>query len=223
MKAYKILDEIGQCSIDLFGQKNNPLPSLKHLLKEVQETIDEPMDEMEYADMLILLVGAFKRTGRTAQDLIDAALKKVEINKNRLWSNPDENGVCRHIDRVPINIWDDFYEDGFVPEGKKQKTYLYIEDYDIPLEKTKECLQMLLDYMHNELMLDREGVKMHIEFYDSELKYPNLVGQRGIVLFKRWEIKIENLTHERLHALLEELKEAQLAFKSVSIDFYSES
>lgn len=26
------------------------------------------------------------------------------------------------IKKIPINIWDDYYEDGYVPKGKIQKT-----------------------------------------------------------------------------------------------------
>jgi len=91
------LDEIGQSSIDLFGNESNPLPTLHHLAKEVKETIESPQDTSEYADMLILLLGAFKRTGGNATDLVQAALDKVEINKNRKWGKADENGVIEHI------------------------------------------------------------------------------------------------------------------------------
>ena len=92
------LDEIGQSSIDLFGNPTNPLPTLNHLLKEVKETVEAPEDVVEYADMLILLLGAFKRTGGTAEQLVQAALDKVEINKVRKWGKPDENGVIEHIE-----------------------------------------------------------------------------------------------------------------------------
>lgn len=91
------LDEIGQSSIDLFGNEKNPVPTLHHLSKEVAETIETPNDVSEYADMLILLMGAFKRTGGNAKDLVQAALDKVEINKIRKWGKPDENGVIEHI------------------------------------------------------------------------------------------------------------------------------
>lgn len=92
------LDEIGQSSIDLFGNEKDPLPTLHHLSQEVKETIEAPTDVVEYADMLILLMGAFKRTGGNAIELVQAALDKVEINKIRKWGKPDENGVIKHID-----------------------------------------------------------------------------------------------------------------------------
>ena len=37
----------------------------------------------------------------------------------------DEYEKC---DNICINIWDDFYEDGYVPEGEIQETYGYVEE-----------------------------------------------------------------------------------------------
>jgi len=34
----------------------------------------------------------------------------------------------KKIKSIPVNIWDDYYDDGFIPKGEKQKTYIYIED-----------------------------------------------------------------------------------------------
>jgi hypothetical protein len=41
---------------------------------------------------------------------------------------------------IPINIWDDFHEDGYVPEGKKLETFIYVEDSTISREKQKQYL-----------------------------------------------------------------------------------
>ena len=30
------------------------------------------------------------------------------------------------IKRIPINIWDDYYEDDYIPKDKKQETYIYV-------------------------------------------------------------------------------------------------
>ena len=48
---------------------------------------------------------------------------------------------------IPINIWDDFYDDGYVPQGKTQNTYIYVEEPDIPLEKQEAILQILLEHL----------------------------------------------------------------------------
>ena len=33
----------------------------------------------------------------TAKDIYKAEINKLEINKKRIWGNPDENGVVEHI------------------------------------------------------------------------------------------------------------------------------
>lgn len=110
---------------------------------------------------------------------------------------------------IHINIWDDYYEDDYIPEGEKQETYIYVENSDLSHDKQRECLQYLLDWMIVNVKL--EGVKMWLFFYVSKDKYPNLVGtEHEWCLFDRWEIRIENLTHERRYELVEELEKADL-------------
>jgi hypothetical protein len=128
------------------------------------------------------------------------------------------------ITRVPINIWDDFYEDGHVPEGKIQKTYAYVEDDKIPHDYRKQFLDAIFDYMTKYLKLQDEGVEMEMFFYESAKKYPNLVGtEHEYILFDRWEIRFKHLTHKRLGRLIEELEDADFECGGVPFDFYSES
>lgn len=75
---------------------------LYHLLDEVKELhssiiTDDPERRLEFADCLILLVGAADKVGMTYQDLFDAVQEKFEINKTRKWGKPDANGVVNHI------------------------------------------------------------------------------------------------------------------------------
>ncbi len=122
------------------------------------------------------------------------------------------------IERIPINIWDDYYEDGFVPEGEKQETYIYVEDFDIPQEARKECLEKLLDYINKNLNTD--GIKLWMRFYDSRTKYPQLV---DMYQFERWEIRVENLTHEKREEWVDELQKANLSYNGIPFEIYSES
>ena len=123
---------------------------------------------------------------------------------------------------IPINIWDDFYDDGYVPEGEIQKTYIYVEDSELDLETRKNALEILLNHLNTKV--DLPGVKLWMEFYDSKKKYPKLIGtEYESFLFQRWEIKVENLTHERLHRLVEELQEANLSLNGAEFIIYSES
>lgn len=116
-----------------------------------------------------------------------------------------------NVKLVPVNIWDDYWEDGHVPEGEKQETYMYIETDDISLDDQKEYLDWLLNHMQKEF--DLEGIKMWVELYESRKKYPNLVGSEyEHMLFDRWEIRCEGLTHVRRGQLVEELNDGTIPF-----------
>jgi len=123
----------------------------------------------------------------------------------------------------PINIWDDFYDDGYVPEGEKLETYIYVEDSDISHEKRKKCLEVLLDYINQNLNV--EGIKLWMEFYESKKKYPNLVGnpEAEKTFFDRWEIKLEGLTHKRLHEWMNSLEKANILVDNIPLSIYSKS
>ena len=130
------------------------------------------------------------------------------------------------LEYIPINIWSDFYDDGYVPEGKKQETYIYIEDTELSHDKRKECLEILLRYMGNlDFTGTKSGVKMWMQFYESRKKHPNLVGNPDVekMFFDRWEIRVENLTHMRLELLIKELDKADLSVNGIPFHIYSES
>jgi len=123
---------------------------------------------------------------------------------------------------IPINIWDDFYDDGYVPQGKTQNTYIYVEEPDIPLEKQEAILQILLEHLKTNVRL--EGVTLNLFFNDTSLKYPQFIGtENEWMLFKRWEIRVDNLTHKRLDSLVGELNNAHLDYEGVPFRIYSES
>lgn len=123
---------------------------------------------------------------------------------------------------IPINIWDDFYDDGYVPEGKKLETFICV-DTDISHEKSKEYLEFLLDYINKNL--NTVDIKLWMEFYESRKKYPNLVGNLDAekLFFERWEIKLEGLTHKRLDEWMGILKNADIKVDGIPFDIYSES
>lgn len=127
------------------------------------------------------------------------------------------------LKNIPINIWDDFYDDGYVPEGEKSETYIYVEDSNIPQEKRKEYLEVFLDYINKNLNTD--GIKLWMELYESRKKYPNLVGnpEAEKMFFDRWEIRLECITHERLDEWMTILKNVDIKVDGIPFRIYSES
>jgi hypothetical protein len=136
-----------------------------------------------------------------------------------------------NLEKININIWDDFYDDGYIPEGKKQESYIYVEEYDngITEEKKKECLEVLLRYINENLNVS--GVKIWMKYYDSRIKYPKIneidnpqfMKEHPNFHFCRWEIRIEDLTHERLDEWMEKLEDVSLSVDGIPFNIYSES
>lgn len=109
------------------------------------------------------------------------------------------------IETIPINIWDDFYDDGHVPEGEKQETHIYVEDSELDDDYKEKVLTFLLEQIltiHKDTNI-LEGVSFEI------------TGDR---------IEIENMTHKQLGDLMEEFKNGGHIFYDKKIlSIYSES
>lgn len=107
--------------------KRGPLGPLKHLAKEVQETIEAwnletgsfgleksqapngawigPEElhiktKMEMADLLILVLDASRRAGIKPMQLIEAAQSKMVENKKRTWPQASSDEPVEHIREV---------------------------------------------------------------------------------------------------------------------------
>jgi len=122
---------------------------------------------------------------------------------------------------ISINIWDDYYDDGYVPEGEILETYIYVEEYDdITDEEKKEFLLFLKEEI-DKLKLP---IQTRMDVYDTKLKYPNLnFEENGLTHWRRDEIRVVDLTHELRYELLKLLKESQLQYNKHKLDIYSES
>lgn len=96
-RIQQLQNEIANWSDATFGSNRPAATPLNHLAKEMLELIEAPEDRMEYADCLLLLLDAYRMAGGSADDLIEACYQKLEINKEREWGKPDENGVVEHI------------------------------------------------------------------------------------------------------------------------------
>jgi len=75
---------------------------LNHLGQEVKEAYyavryGHNEKHLEFADCFILLMGAAKADGMSYEDICQAISEKLEINKKRVWGEPDSNGVINHV------------------------------------------------------------------------------------------------------------------------------
>lgn len=85
--------EISAWASETFKEQNIS-SKMKHLMSEVHELNDDPTDGEEMADCFILLANLAEMSGH---NLYDQVIRKMEINRQRTWSEPDEHGVCHHI------------------------------------------------------------------------------------------------------------------------------
>lgn len=72
----------------------------EHLVREAQELLKTPWDSEEMADVLLLLLHIANRAG---VNLLEAARRKLEVNKKRKWGPPDDSGVYHHVKAEQIN------------------------------------------------------------------------------------------------------------------------
>lgn len=115
----KLMNEVGSWSDDTFGSGQRSPAILHHLAKEIPEllnaigdydrgandtrvNVSEMMElhrkmRFEFADVFMLLLDAARKRGFMAEDLIQVARMKLEVNRRRKWGKPDENGVIEHL------------------------------------------------------------------------------------------------------------------------------
>lgn len=86
-----------------------PVGPLKHLSKEALEAAAEPGDLSEWADMQFLLWDAQRRAGITDEQITQAMIEKLTVNKQREWPEPKDGEPRLHIKGQPVR-------DGFPPD-----------------------------------------------------------------------------------------------------------
>ncbi len=74
-----------------------PVGPLKHLSKEALEAAAEPGDLSEWADMQFLLWDAQRRAGITDEQITQAMIEKLAVNKQREWPEPKDGEPRLHI------------------------------------------------------------------------------------------------------------------------------
>jgi len=87
-------------SQETFGNVG-PIGPLKHLSKEALEAAAEPGDLSEWADMQFLLWDAQRRAGITDEQIMQAMIDKLEVNKASQWPEPKDGEPRMHIKAAP--------------------------------------------------------------------------------------------------------------------------
>lgn len=83
-------------SDETFGDVG-PVCPLKHLSKEAIEAAAEPGDLSEWADMQFLLWDAQRRSGISDEQITQAMVDKLAVNKQREWPEPKDGEPRLHI------------------------------------------------------------------------------------------------------------------------------
>ncbi len=78
-----------------------PVGPLKHLSKEAMEAAAEPDDHSEWADMQFLLWDAQRRAGISDEQITQAMVEKLAVNKQREWPEPKDGEPRLHIKEQP--------------------------------------------------------------------------------------------------------------------------
>lgn len=82
-----------------------PIGPLKHLSKEALEAAADPSDLSEWADMQFLLWDAQRRAGITDEQITQAMIEKLAVNKQREWPEPKDGEPRLHIKDQPSAVW----------------------------------------------------------------------------------------------------------------------
>ncbi|WP_233594657.1 MULTISPECIES: DUF550 domain-containing protein [Citrobacter] len=87
-----------------------PVGPLKHLSKEALEAAAEPGDLSEWADMQFLLWDAQRRAGISDEQITQAMVEKLAVNKQREWPKPKDGEPRLHIKAQPAPVVPTFDE-----------------------------------------------------------------------------------------------------------------
>lgn len=81
-----------------------PVGPLNHLNKEALEAAEQPGDLSEWADMQFLLWDAQRRAGVTDEQITQAMIDKLAVNKQRKWPEPKDGEPRLHIKEQPAPV-----------------------------------------------------------------------------------------------------------------------
>lgn len=103
LEREQVRREHAEFSDKTFGDVG-PVGPLKHLSKEALEAAAEPDDLSEWADMQFLLWDAQRRAGITDEQVTQAMVDKLKVNKQREWPEPKDGKPRLHIKEQPAPV-----------------------------------------------------------------------------------------------------------------------
>ncbi|TCQ76445.1 uncharacterized protein DUF550 [Raoultella ornithinolytica] len=114
-----------------------PIGPLKHLSKEALEAVAEPDDLSEWADMQFLLWDAQRRAGITDEQITQAMIEKLVVNKQREWPAPKDGEPRLHIKEQPAPV---VPQDVLEALQKVARIRLDLNDFDGDRRGIADCL-----------------------------------------------------------------------------------
>lgn len=99
----QVRSEHAEWSQATFGNVG-PVGPLKHLSKEALEAAAEPGDLSEWADMQFLLWDAQRCAGITDEQITQAMIEKLAVNKQREWPEPKDGEPRLHIKEQMVPV-----------------------------------------------------------------------------------------------------------------------
>ncbi len=132
----QVRQEHAEWSQETFGNVG-PVGPLKHLSKEALEAAAEPDDLSEWADMQFLLWDAQRRAGITDEQITQAMIEKLAVNKLREWPEPKDGEPRLHIKEQPAPV---VPNDVLYALQKVARIRLDLNDFDGDRRGIADCL-----------------------------------------------------------------------------------
>ncbi len=147
-----------------------PIGPLKHLSKEALESAAQPDDISEWADMQFLLWDAQRRAGITDEQITQAMIEKLSVNKKREWPEPKDGEPRLHITAPPapaVNMEPDFEAWFNSPEAGLRVVNFHIQ-HELQLKAWSACRSAMLAQPVSSSYTLPEGFKlMPLEMTDE--------------------------------------------------------
>lgn len=124
-----------------------PVGPLKHLSKEALEAAAEPGDLSEWADIQFLLWDAQRRAGISDEQITQAMIEKLAVNKQREWPEPKDGEPRLHIKAQPAPVVNGEYGDAY--QGAREDLAIW-KRRALEAEESVRRLEQINDHLVKE-------------------------------------------------------------------------